>query len=94
MTFLSKWPGYPAYSRQISFNGTSHKHPTTLGKLAKLVAKEMMRFIEINANVTGSDPEWRLNSETVSMQMLYLTEVRHVAVSSFQPEFVLLRLPA
>jgi len=81
------WPGYADYTRQLTINSVEKGKPTILALLAHLVAKEMQRFIDGNANMTGKDRKWQLNSPAVNMNTLLLTEVRHVSAGSIQPTF-------
>ncbi|KAH9927380.1 hypothetical protein B0H21DRAFT_700595 [Amylocystis lapponica] len=87
-----KWPvpstghGYSSYARQITVrDSTKSVNPITVARLARKVAEEVKRFIELNENVVIDDPLWRVGPGYITLDRLLLVEVRQVSEESIQP---------
>ncbi|KAI0741532.1 hypothetical protein C8Q80DRAFT_1110611 [Daedaleopsis nitida] len=82
------WPGYAPWSRQIPTRDfRSPPQPITRAKLARNVAKTVLRFIQEMENQQQEDPSearWRVGSRAIHLEDLALVGLQHVSMGSWQ----------
>ncbi|KAH9951262.1 hypothetical protein B0H21DRAFT_718134 [Amylocystis lapponica] len=84
---MSAWgSSYQPYARQITVrDSTKEVNSITLAKLAKKIAEELKRFIELNQNFVLEDTRWKVGSGFITLDRLLLVEARQVSGGSIQP---------
>ncbi|KAH9943838.1 hypothetical protein B0H21DRAFT_747805 [Amylocystis lapponica] len=84
---MSAWGrSYASYSRQITVrDSTKEDSSITVAKLARKIAEELKRFIELNQNFVLEDTRWKVGRESVTLDRLLLVEARQVSEGSIQP---------
>ncbi|KAF9076540.1 hypothetical protein BDP27DRAFT_802711 [Rhodocollybia butyracea] len=92
-----EWPGYRPWSRQIPTKDfRTPPGPITRAKLAKNVAKCVLRFISERQNHSLEDEynsRWRVSSgkSSIKLEDLILVSFHHVSMGSWQPHLRLAR---
>ncbi|KAF8159624.1 hypothetical protein B0H34DRAFT_796852 [Crassisporium funariophilum] len=92
-----EWPGYRQWSRQIPTKDfRSPPGPITIAKLAKNVAKCVLRFIQdrkAHPMEDESDQRWRIGDgpNDIKLDDLVLVSIHHVSLGSWQPHLRLRR---
>ncbi|GJE88850.1 hypothetical protein PsYK624_049370 [Phanerochaete sordida] len=82
------WPGYAPWCRHNAIDIFEHvweKKPVTLERVAQRVATLIRKFCEEKSyeKYHASEPSWKLDTEL--FKRLYLIELRHVSIDSWQP---------
>lgn len=90
------WPGYPPWSRQIPTRDFRNPPgPITRAKLAKNVAKSVLRFIQEHKDRVmeeDGDVAWKVGgSRAIELNDLVLVRLDHVSKGSWQAQLQLLR---
>ncbi|EAU90583.2 hypothetical protein CC1G_00967 [Coprinopsis cinerea okayama7 len=92
-----EWPGYRQWTRQIPTKDfRSPPGPITMAKLAKNVAKCVLRFIDENKDrplEDGADIRWKvgLRPHEIKLEDVVLVSLHHVSLGSWQPQLRLRR---
>ncbi|TBU33902.1 hypothetical protein BD311DRAFT_748199 [Dichomitus squalens] len=77
------FPGYPLYNRQVTVL-TAHRVPPTRGKMARIIAQEMRKFLD-KARTEYQRPVCWYGRE-VSLADLFLGYMQHVSRGSLQAQ--------
>ncbi|OSD02980.1 hypothetical protein PYCCODRAFT_279134 [Trametes coccinea BRFM310] len=89
------WPGYAPWSRQIPTRDfRSPPQPVTRSKLARNVAKTVLRFIQENGLRPMDDNAqhvWRVGDGHIVLDDLMLVGLQHVSMGSWQAHLRLMR---
>ncbi|EIW62819.1 uncharacterized protein TRAVEDRAFT_43140 [Trametes versicolor FP-101664 SS1] len=88
MTVIFLFPGWERYSRQVHVH-TANKTSHTRGKLANVIAKEMVQFMA--ATSKEGRPLRSQEGKIVELQDLVLVDISHVSQGSLQPTIGVIR---
>ncbi|KAL1945950.1 hypothetical protein VTO73DRAFT_1952 [Trametes versicolor] len=88
MTVIFLFPGWERYSRQVHVH-TANKTSHTRGKLANVIAKEMVQFMA--ATSKEGRPLRSQEGKIVELQDLVLVDICHVSQGSLQPTIGVIR---
>ncbi|KIJ16155.1 hypothetical protein PAXINDRAFT_113918 [Paxillus involutus ATCC 200175] len=90
-----QWPGYQPCNKSISTKDYgATRRPINISKLSKLVAKRIELFMQTMSQrpmEIGSDPQWRVGPNHITLDDLILVSLHHVSQGSWQPQLRLRR---
>jgi len=83
-----QWPGYPPHTRQVHIrHARKIPVPISLSKAAHIIAREMDRNVLKRVDYRGTEPEWQLGADSITLKDIYLTRVIRTSKASIEAEF-------